>query len=73
MRVWFAGRRSFRRFVYGWVAVVMLAGMPTTARADCLSEAVGSCNADFSGGGWIMAGIRGWCYVIRAGICAAET
>lgn len=38
-------------------------------QADCVTEAVESCDDDFPGESWINIGIRGWCYTIRTGMC----
>ncbi len=43
---------------------------PDPVRADCLSENIASCNADFGGTTEKIIGIRGWCYMIRTGWCA---
>lgn len=45
-------------------------GAPTVARADCLTEAIESCNAEFSSLSDRLTGIRGWCYIIRWSWCA---
>jgi hypothetical protein len=49
-----------------------LLGAPRESRADCLLEAVESCNGDFPPSAKELVAIRGWCYLIRAGICAAS-
>lgn len=69
--MFYAGQRYVRRLVFSWVAVVMLAGLPSTARADCLNEAIESCNADFSAASEKLLGARGWCYMIRWAWCEA--
>lgn len=48
-----------------------LVGSPRAARADCLIEAVASCNEDFPANQKELVAIRGWCYLIRAGLCKA--
>jgi hypothetical protein len=48
-----------------------LLGTPQAARADCLIEAVDSCNGDFPASQKELVAIRGWCYLIRAGMCRA--
>lgn len=50
-------------------------GSPRDAKADCLIDAVQSCDADFAGtnGNYYTIAIRGWCYIIRDGICNAGT
>ena len=55
----------------GALAAGALLGTPHTARADCLIEAVRSCNEDFSPSSKELVAIRGWCYLIRAGLCRA--
>ena len=55
----------------GAIAAGALLAAPRTARADCLIEAVESCDKDFGGAAnKELVAIRGWCYLIRAGICA---
>lgn len=71
MRVAFAGRRWVRRLLFGWTTALMLAATPGDARASCLTEAIQSCNADFPASDWRLVAIRGWCYMIRGGICKA--
>lgn len=71
MRIAMAGRPWMRRVVFSWVGALALAGTPAVARADCLNEAIDSCNAEFSSLSDKLAGIRGWCYMIRWGWCAA--
>jgi hypothetical protein len=36
----------------------------------CLNGSISSCDADFAGSSEKLAGIRGWCYMIRWGWCA---
>jgi hypothetical protein len=69
MRVAFAGRQWSRGLIFGWAMTLVLAGTPRIARADCLTEAIASCNADFPALSDRLAGIRGWCYMIRWGMC----
>lgn len=53
----------------GFGAIV---GTPRTSRADCLIDAVASCDDDFGGNSnYYTIAIRGWCYLIRAGLCNA--
>lgn len=56
------------------LALGAIIGSPRTARADCLIDAVESCDADFGGsnGNYYTISIRGWCYMIRTGLCAAS-
>lgn len=70
MRIAMAGRPWFRRAVFSWVGALVLMGAPTVARADCLTEAIESCNAEFSSLSDRLTGIRGWCYIIRWSWCA---
>lgn len=37
--------------------------------AQCLREAIESCDRDFPGGDKFTAAIRGWCYMIRYAMC----
>ena len=57
----------------GALALGAILGTPRDARADCLTEAVSSCDDDFGGsnGNYYTISVRGWCYLIRAGICGA--
>lgn len=71
MRVAFAGRRWVRGLVFGWISAVLVAATPAIARASCLTDSIGSCNADFPSSSDRLAGIRGWCYMIRWGMCRA--
>lgn len=57
----------------GTLALGALLGSPRTARADCLIESVESCDRDFGGNSnYYTIAIRGWCYMIRSGICGAS-
>jgi hypothetical protein len=54
------------------LALGAILASPRPARADCLIESVASCNEDFGGSSnYYTIAIRGWCYMIRAGICGA--
>jgi hypothetical protein len=54
------------------LAAGALLGSPRPAHADCLIDSVASCNDDFGGNSnYYTIAIRGWCYIIRGGICAA--
>lgn len=56
----------------GALAAGALLATPRAARADCLIESVESCDKDFGGSNnKELIAVRGWCYLIRAGICAA--
>jgi hypothetical protein len=49
-----------------------LLGSPRVARADCVIEAVESCDNDFGGSSnYYTVAIRGWCYIVRTGLCKA--
>ena len=56
------------------LALGAIIGSPRTARADCVIDAVDSCNSDFGGsnGNYYTISIRGWCYLIRSGLCSAS-
>ena len=61
-----------RTLFAGALALGAILGTPRTSRADCLIDAVASCNGDFGGNAnYYATAIRGWCYIIRAGICGA--
>ena len=54
------------------LALGALLGTPRAARADCVIEAVDSCDRDFGGNSnYYTISIRGWCYIVRTGICKA--
>lgn len=56
----------------GALSLGALLGTARPAHADCLIDAVESCNADFGGNSnYFTTSIRGWCYIIRSGMCAA--
>jgi len=56
----------------GVLALGAILGSPHTARADCVIEAVDSCDRDFGGNSnYYTIAIRGWCYIVRSGICKA--
>jgi hypothetical protein len=57
-------------------AVAMLPNpTPADAREDkvakCLAEAITSCDEDFAGNDVYLAAARGYCYMIRGGMCLA--
>jgi hypothetical protein len=60
-----------RLFLAAAFASGAMLGSPRAARADCLIEAVRSCNEDFPSTQKELVAIRGWCYLIRAGLCKA--
>ncbi len=43
---------------------------PAPAHADCLKDAIASCDKDFPPSSKELIAIRGWCYIIRGGMCA---
>ena len=55
------------------LALGAVLGTPRQARADCLIDAVNSCDDDFgtANSNYYTISIRGWCYLIRAGLCGA--
>ena len=54
------------------LALGAILGSARPARADCVSEAVSSCDSDFGGANnYYTISIRGWCYMIRTGMCVA--
>lgn len=54
----------------GVLALTAILGTPRAARADCLIDAVESCDDDFGGSSnYYTVAIRGWCYIIRSGMC----
>jgi hypothetical protein len=56
----------------GALALGALAGAPRRAAADCVIDAVESCDRDFGGNSnYYTIAIRGWCYIIRTGLCKA--
>jgi hypothetical protein len=63
-----------RKFILaGALALGALLGSPRQARADCLIDAVESCNQDFGGNSnYYTVSIRGWCYLIRSGMCGVR-
>jgi hypothetical protein len=54
------------------LALGALLGSPRGARADCVIDAVESCDNDFGGNSnYYTVAIRGWCYIVRTGMCKA--
>ena len=54
------------------LALGALLGSPRAARADCVIDAVESCDRDFGGSSnYYTVAIRGWCYIVRTGMCKA--
>jgi hypothetical protein len=61
-----------KTFLAAVLALGALLGSPRSARADCVIDAVDSCNSDFGGNSnYYTIAIRGWCYIVRAGMCKA--
>ena len=60
-----------RIFLTAALASGALLGTPRASSASCLTESVESCNADFPASQKELVAIRGWCYLIRSGICYA--
>lgn len=65
-----------KRAIFALVAGLTLVGRPAPARATnvirCMLEAVSDCDARFPPGDYHSTAIRGWCYMINTGICAAN-
>jgi hypothetical protein len=56
----------------GALALSGILGSPRSARADCVIDAVESCDNDFGGNSnYYTVAIRGWCYIVRTGMCKA--
>lgn len=55
-----------------WVLPHPMTASAQTAAGKCLDAAVGSCDAEFGGSDRFTTSIRGWCYIIRTGICYAQ-
>ena len=66
-----------KRLIVAMLAAGAIGMFPNPSPADaqstklvkCMNEAVASCDEDFKGDGWRMTSIRGWCYMIRTGMC----
>lgn len=63
--------------IAGLLGVLWVFPNPTTATAEtttdrCLDEAIRSCDDEFGGDDRFTIAIRGWCYIIRTGICKAQ-
>jgi hypothetical protein len=65
-----------KKSVFLLVSALALAGRPAPARAEnvikCMLEAVRDCDERFPSGDYRNTAIRGWCYMIATGICAAS-
>jgi hypothetical protein len=65
-----------KKAIYSLVAALALVGRPTPATATslikCMIEAVQECDARFPPSDYRNISIRGWCYMITTGICAAS-
>jgi len=58
------------------VVGLALLGRPAPARAEnvmkCMLQAIADCDASFPNTEYHLVAIRGWCYMIATGICAAS-
>ncbi len=61
-------KRTIFGVLFGFALIPALA---PPAKADCLREAIDSCNTDFPPSDKFGTAIRGWCYLIRTGMCKA--
>ncbi|HTT68303.1 MAG TPA: hypothetical protein VMF70_09765 [Gemmatimonadales bacterium] len=65
-----------KRSLFALVSALALAGSPAPAHAKnvifCMIEAVAECDARFPAGDYRNTSIRGWCYMITTGMCAAS-
>ena len=65
-----------KRTIFALVMGLALVGRPTPAQARnvirCMLEAVSDCDTRFPPGDYRNVAIRGWCYMIGTGICAAS-
>jgi hypothetical protein len=65
-----------KRAIFVLAAGLALVGRPAPAMAKnvirCMLEAVEECDARFPPGDYRNIAIRGWCYMISTGICAAS-
>lgn len=64
-----------KRTIYALVSALALLGSVPAARAQrlqkCVQESIADCDARFPPSDWRLIAIRGWCYMIGAGICRA--
>lgn len=63
-----------KRLLLASMLVGSLGALPSSrpadaAAVDCLVGSVNECNADFSPDSEYLIAIRGWCYIIRIGLC----
>ncbi|HXY18413.1 MAG TPA: hypothetical protein VEH83_00280 [Gemmatimonadales bacterium] len=65
-----------KRSPFVLVSALALLGGPAPARATnvikCMIEAVADCDARFPPSDYHLVAIRGWCYMITTGMCAAS-
>lgn len=65
-----------KKAFFSLVALLALLGRPAPATATgiirCMQEAVADCDARFPPSDYRLIAIRGWCYMIATGICAAS-
>jgi hypothetical protein len=66
-----------KRLIMGALLAGVVAMLPNPTPADaredkmaqCLAEAITSCDRDLEGNDVYMAAARGYCYMIRTGMC----
>lgn len=62
---------QIKRFAFA-AALAAAAFAPAPAAADpCVDSAVNSCDRDFPKNDFYLISIRGWCYLVRVGMCKA--
>jgi len=65
-----------KKAVLTLVVGLALLGRPAPARAEnvmkCMLQAIADCDASFPNTEYHLVAIRGWCYMIATGICAAS-
>ncbi|HXY70370.1 MAG TPA: hypothetical protein VEH62_13045 [Gemmatimonadales bacterium] len=65
-----------KRSLFVLVSALALLGSPAPAHAKnviwCMLEAVSECDSRFPPTDYRNVSIRGWCYMITTGICAAS-
>ena len=64
-----------KRTIYALVSALALLGSAPPVKADsvlkCIIESNADCDRRFPPSDYYLIAIRGWCYVIGAGICKA--
>ena len=65
-----------KRTIYALVSALALLGSAPAAKAEpllkCMEQAIAECDARFPPSDYHLIAIRGWCYMIGTGICAAS-